>query len=59
MIGIGNAFIWTAIACGPVFLLVLGVMTLAAGRHRILRARSDTRHSRRASHNLTGQGHRA
>jgi len=27
MNGIGNAFIWTAIACGPVLLLVLATMS--------------------------------
>lgn len=60
MNGIGNAFIWTAIACGPFFLLLLGVMTLAVGRHRIVRARAGARHLPGANRTtLAGRAHRA
>ena len=58
MNGIGNVFIWAAIACGPVFLLLLGVMTLAAGSHRIARARSAARHSHGAARTFAGREHR-
>ena len=59
MNGIGNAFIWTAIACGPFFLLLLVIMTLAAGRHRIARARAGARHSIGANRTVAGRAHRA
>jgi len=59
MNGIGNAFIWTAIACGPVFLLILGGMTLVAGGHRIARARSAARHSHGVSRAFASREHRA
>jgi heme exporter protein D len=32
MNGIGNAFIWAAIGCGPVFLVILGLATVVQMR---------------------------
>jgi len=34
MNGIGNAFIWTAIACGPLFMLIIGIMAIVPARKR-------------------------
>ena len=43
MNGIGNAFIWTAIACGPFFLAVIGVIAA----ERIVRKALLPAHRRR------------
>lgn len=40
MNGIGTAFIWAAIGCGPAFLIVLGLMT---ARTEFIRTRMPTR----------------
>jgi hypothetical protein len=42
MNGIGNAFIWASIACGPVLLIFLGIVAaekrfIAARRHALVR----------------------
>jgi len=34
MNGIGNAFIWTAIACGPLFMLIIGIMAIVPRKAR-------------------------
>jgi len=44
MNGIGTAFIWAAIACGPIFLAVLGIL---AGQTAIVRARAAAQSKRR------------
>jgi len=59
MNGLGNAFIWAAIACGPVLLLVLGVMALVTARHRIVRARAVASHSGAPSLVASSRLHRA
>jgi len=43
MSGIGTAFIWAAIACGPVFMIVLGMM---AARTAYIRAHLPARRRR-------------
>lgn len=45
MNGIGTAFIWAAIGCGPAFLIVLGLM---AARTEFIRAHMSARPKRKS-----------